>query len=78
MAQGAPDGVGGALKNLANQIVSYGTSIPDAESLYEQLESNFSVAPQGVIGENPSKLRIGAPTPESSSWDDENPPSEST
>ncbi|KAL1250664.1 hypothetical protein QQF64_018460 [Cirrhinus molitorella] len=41
--KGAPDGVGGALKNLADRIVSYGTSIPDAESLYEQLKNNSSV-----------------------------------
>ncbi|XP_056449969.1 uncharacterized protein LOC130385486 [Gadus chalcogrammus] len=41
--KGAPDGVGGALKNLADRIVSYGTSIPDADALYEQLERNSSV-----------------------------------
>ena len=31
--KGAPDGVGGALKNLADRIVSYGSSIPDADTL---------------------------------------------
>ncbi|KAL2092912.1 hypothetical protein ACEWY4_012710 [Coilia grayii] len=41
--KGAPDGVGGALKNLADRIVSYGTSIPNAESLYDQLKANSSV-----------------------------------
>ncbi|CAL8369433.1 unnamed protein product [Gadus morhua 'NCC'] len=30
-------------KNLADRIVSYGTSIPDADALYEQLERNSSV-----------------------------------
>lgn len=41
--KGAPDGVGGALKNLADRIVSYGTSIPDANTLFEQLNLNSSV-----------------------------------
>lgn len=41
--KGAPDGVGGALKNLADRIVSYGTSIPDADTLFEQLNLNSSV-----------------------------------
>ncbi|KAI4829768.1 hypothetical protein KUCAC02_001438 [Chaenocephalus aceratus] len=41
--KGAPDGVGGALKNLADRIVSYGTSIPDANTLFEQLKLNSSV-----------------------------------
>ncbi|XP_038124838.1 uncharacterized protein LOC119772465 [Cyprinodon tularosa] len=41
--KGAPDGVGGALKNLADRIVSYGTSIPNADSLYDQLKVNSSV-----------------------------------
>ncbi|KAL1258015.1 hypothetical protein QQF64_011259 [Cirrhinus molitorella] len=41
--KGAPDGVGGALKNLADRIVSYGTSIPDADTLFEQLDLNSSV-----------------------------------
>ncbi|CAL8237232.1 unnamed protein product [Arctogadus glacialis] len=40
---GAPDGVGGALKNLADRIVAYGTSIPDADTLFEQLNHNSSV-----------------------------------
>lgn len=41
--KGVPDGVGGALKNLADRIVSYGTSIPDADPLFEQLKLNSSV-----------------------------------
>ncbi|KAI4830029.1 hypothetical protein KUCAC02_001683 [Chaenocephalus aceratus] len=41
--KGAPDGVGGAFKNLADRIVSYGTSIPDANTLFEQLNLNSSV-----------------------------------
>ncbi|XP_062862381.1 uncharacterized protein LOC134324457 [Trichomycterus rosablanca] len=41
--KGAPDGVGGALKNLADRIVAYGTSIPDADTLFEQLAKNSSV-----------------------------------
>lgn len=41
--KGAPDGVGAALKNLADIIVSYGTSIPDADTLFEQLMLNSSV-----------------------------------
>ena len=41
--KGAPDGVGGALKNLADRIVAYGTSIPNADSLYDQLKVNSSV-----------------------------------
>lgn len=32
-----------ALKNLADRIVSYGTSIPDADTLFEQLKVNSSV-----------------------------------
>lgn len=41
--KGASDGVGGALKKQADRIVSYGTSIPDAETLFEQLSLNSSV-----------------------------------
>ncbi|KAI2655701.1 hypothetical protein H4Q32_024298 [Labeo rohita] len=41
--KGAPDGVGHALKNLADTIVSYGTSIPDADTHAEQLNLNSSV-----------------------------------
>lgn len=41
--KGAPDGVGGALKNLADRIVAYGTNIPDANTLYKQLEAHSSV-----------------------------------
>ncbi|KAK0156077.1 hypothetical protein N1851_001390 [Merluccius polli] len=41
--KGAPDGVGGALKHLADRIVSHGTSSPNAESLHDQLKNNSSV-----------------------------------
>lgn len=41
--KGAPGGVGGALKNLADRIISYSTSIPNAETLFEQLKLNSSV-----------------------------------
>lgn len=41
--KGAPDGVGGALKNLADRIVAYGTNIPDANTLHEQLAAHSSV-----------------------------------
>lgn len=50
--KGAPDGVGGALKNLADRIVSYGTSIPDAETLFEQLNLNSSVRLFRIIEED--------------------------
>ncbi|XP_062386091.1 uncharacterized protein LOC134073124 [Sardina pilchardus] len=41
--KGAPDGVGGALKNLADRIVAYGTSIPDVDTLHHQLDAQSSV-----------------------------------
>ena len=41
--KGAPDGVGGALKNLADRIVAYGTNIPDAKTLYTQLAEHSSL-----------------------------------
>lgn len=41
--KGAPDGVGGALKNLADRLRACGTSIPDADTLHVQLKMNFSV-----------------------------------
>ncbi|XP_049337292.1 uncharacterized protein LOC107197431 [Astyanax mexicanus] len=41
--KGAPDGVGAALKNLADRIVAYGQSIPDADILFQQLTLNSSV-----------------------------------
>lgn len=41
--KGAPDGVGAALKNLADRIVAYGQSIPDADTLFQQLTLNSSV-----------------------------------
>ena len=50
--KGAPDGVGGALKNLADRIVAYGTSIPDADTLFEQLNHNSSVRPFKITEED--------------------------
>ena len=41
--KGAPDGVGGALKNLADRLVAYGTDIPDAEALLYNLSKQSSV-----------------------------------
>ena len=41
--KGAPDGVGGALKNLADRLVAYGTDIPDAEALLHNLSEQSSV-----------------------------------
>ncbi|KAJ8271071.1 hypothetical protein GJAV_G00122420 [Gymnothorax javanicus] len=41
--KGAPDGVGGALKNLADRLVAYGTNIPDAEALLHNLSEQSSV-----------------------------------
>ncbi|KAK1889254.1 Protein MLP1 [Dissostichus eleginoides] len=41
--KGAPDGVGGALKNLADRLVAYGTDIPDAEALLHNLSKQSSV-----------------------------------
>ncbi|XP_048092646.1 uncharacterized protein LOC125289715 [Alosa alosa] len=41
--KGAPDGVGGALKNLADRIVAYGTNIPDVDTLHQQLDAQSSV-----------------------------------
>ncbi|KAJ8369677.1 hypothetical protein SKAU_G00097050 [Synaphobranchus kaupii] len=42
-SKGAPDGVGGALKNLADRMVAYGTDIPDAHALMENLSKQTSV-----------------------------------
>ncbi|XP_039635664.1 uncharacterized protein LOC120545424 [Perca fluviatilis] len=73
--KGAPDGVGGALKNLADRIVSYGTSIPDAESLYEQLKNNSSVTLYKVSEEKiKASCELVPPQPENSSRDTENTP----
>lgn len=41
--KGAPDGVGAALKNLADRTVSYGNNIPDVNTMYEQLSAHSSV-----------------------------------
>ena len=41
--KGAPDGIGGALKNLADRLVAYGTSIPDTKTLHDQLATHSSV-----------------------------------
>ncbi|XP_038153357.1 uncharacterized protein LOC119791359 [Cyprinodon tularosa] len=41
--KGAPDGVGGALKNLADRVVAYGTDIPNASALLENLAKHSSV-----------------------------------
>ncbi|MGH0127646.1 UNVERIFIED_CONTAM: hypothetical protein FKN15_071801 [Acipenser sinensis] len=41
--KGAPDGVGGALKNLADRIVAHGTNIPNVDTLMEQLSQHSSV-----------------------------------
>ena len=43
--KGAPDGVGGALKNLADQIVASGTDIPDMRALITTLNEHSSVSP---------------------------------
>lgn len=41
--KGAPDGVGGALKTLADRIVARGTDIPDLTSLLTNLRAHSSV-----------------------------------
>ncbi|KAJ4947672.1 hypothetical protein JOQ06_009705, partial [Pogonophryne albipinna] len=41
--KGAPDGVGRALKNLADRLVAYGTDIPDDEALLHNLSKQSSV-----------------------------------
>lgn len=41
--KGAPDGVGGALKRMANSFVAHGNDIKDAESLFELLTNNSNV-----------------------------------
>lgn len=41
--KGAPDGVGGALKRSANQLVAYGTDIPDAQTFYNVMKENSKV-----------------------------------
>lgn len=42
--KGAPDGVGGSLKRTADRLVRLGRDIPDAETLYRELEAaNTSV-----------------------------------
>ncbi|KAK7939061.1 hypothetical protein WMY93_002387 [Mugilogobius chulae] len=54
--QGAPDGVGGALKNLADRIVSCGTNIPNAEILYDQLRVSSSVKLFKISEEDTEKI----------------------
>ena len=47
--KGAPDGVGGALKRSADQIVAHGGDIPDAQSLYNKLKSLDTKACRAVL-----------------------------
>ena len=49
--KGAPDGVGGALKNLADRMVAYGKEIPDTHALMENLFKQTSVKLFGVTEE---------------------------
>lgn len=53
--KGAPDGVGGALKNLADRLVAYGTDIPNAAALLENLSSQSTVKLFKVTEENITK-----------------------
>lgn len=53
--KGAPDGVGGALKNLADRLVAYGTDIPNAAALLENLSNQSSVRLFEVTEENIAK-----------------------
>lgn len=53
--KGAPDGVGGALKNLADRLVAYGTDIPNAGALLENLSKQSSVRLFEVTEENIAK-----------------------
>lgn len=41
--KGAPDGVGAAVKRVADGLVSKGTDIPDAERLYRELQGKTNV-----------------------------------
>ncbi|KAI4830301.1 hypothetical protein KUCAC02_001941, partial [Chaenocephalus aceratus] len=55
--KGAPDGVGGALKNLADRLVAYGTDIPDAEALLHNLSKQSSVKLSKVTEEKVETYR---------------------
>ncbi|MGH0121770.1 UNVERIFIED_CONTAM: hypothetical protein FKN15_075518 [Acipenser sinensis] len=50
--KGAPDGVGGALKNLADRIVTYGTDVPNVETMFDQLSAQSSVKLYQVMEED--------------------------
>ncbi|MGH0169101.1 UNVERIFIED_CONTAM: hypothetical protein FKN15_056402 [Acipenser sinensis] len=50
--KGAPDGVGGALKNLADRIVAYGTDVPNVETMFDQLSAQSSVKLYQVMEED--------------------------
>ena len=53
--KGTSDGVGGALKNLADRLVAYGTDIPNASALLEDLSKQSSVRLFEVTEENITK-----------------------
>lgn len=54
--QGAPDGVGGVLKRLADDLVSKGSDIPDARSLFSALaRTGTSIKPFYVEEEDIEK-----------------------
>ncbi|MGH0170200.1 UNVERIFIED_CONTAM: hypothetical protein FKN15_058735 [Acipenser sinensis] len=50
--KGAPDGVGGALKNLADRIITYGTDVPNVETMFDQLSAQSSVKLYQVMEED--------------------------
>lgn len=64
--KGAPDGVGAAVKRVADGLVCKGIDIPDAETLYNELLGNVNVElfyiPESTITELDNKKESGGST----------------